>query len=71
MNMNIGIHKADYTVLQYGAGEDDNNDSDDEGTGSAPSVYKRSTFFRQTRSRGKFFKTVMERYVRDNLGLLA
>lgn len=48
---------------------DNGSDSDDEGIVSAPSLYKRSTFFRQTRKRGKIFKTVMEQYVRDDLGL--
>jgi exosome complex exonuclease DIS3/RRP44 len=36
---------------------------------SAPSLYLRPTFFRQTRKQGKIFKTVSERYLRDDLGL--
>jgi exosome complex exonuclease DIS3/RRP44 len=36
---------------------------------SAPSLYLRPTYFRQTRKRGKIFKTVSERYLRDDLGL--
>jgi exosome complex exonuclease DIS3/RRP44 len=36
---------------------------------NAPSLYKRLSFFRQTRKRGKVLKTVTERYIRDDLGL--
>ena len=36
---------------------------------TAPSLYLRPVHFRQTRKRGKIFKTVTERYLRDDLGL--
>lgn len=36
---------------------------------NAPSLYMRPAFFRQTRKRGKIYKTVTERYIRDDLGL--
>ena len=36
---------------------------------NAPSLYMRPSFFRQTRKRGKIYKTVTERYIRDDLGL--
>lgn len=36
---------------------------------TAPSMYQRPSFFRQTRKRGKIYKTVNERYIRDDLGL--
>lgn len=35
----------------------------------APSLYERPSYFRQTRKRGKIYKTVTERYIRDDLGL--
>lgn len=35
----------------------------------APSLYMRPSYFRQTRKRGKIYKTVTERYIRDDLGL--
>lgn len=35
---------------------------------SAPKLYVRPTYFRQTRKRGKVYKTVEERYIRDDLG---
>jgi len=35
---------------------------------SAPNLYLRPTYFRQTRKRGKVYKTVEERYIRDDLG---
>ena len=35
---------------------------------SAPKLYTRPTYFRQTRKRGKVYKTVEERYIRDDLG---
>jgi exosome complex exonuclease DIS3/RRP44 len=36
---------------------------------TAPSLYLRPTFFRQTRKKGKIIKEVSERYLRDDLGL--
>lgn len=36
---------------------------------NAPSLYMRPSYFRQTRKRGKVYKTVTERYIRDDLGL--
>jgi len=36
---------------------------------SAPSLYLRPAFFRQTRKKGKIIKSVSERYLRDDLGL--
>lgn len=36
---------------------------------TAPSLYLRPTFFRQTRKKGKILKQVSERYLRDDLGL--
>lgn len=49
----------------------DNEMHDDESNliVAAPSLYVRPSFFRQTRKRGKIFKTVSERYIRDDLGL--
>ena len=35
---------------------------------SAPSLYLRPAFFRQTRKKGKIIKSVSERYLRDDLG---
>lgn len=35
---------------------------------SAPSLYLRPSFFRQTRKKGKIIKSVLERYLRDDLG---
>jgi hypothetical protein len=57
-------------IERHGHEEDeDEDDGDDEGIVAAPSLYKRTTFFRQTRKRGKVFKTVVEQYIRDDLGL--
>jgi len=36
---------------------------------NAPKLYMRPSYFRQTRKRGKIYKTVTERYIRDDLGL--
>ena len=36
---------------------------------SAPSLYLRPAFYRQTRKKGKIIKSVSERYLRDDLGL--
>lgn len=36
---------------------------------NAPSLYERPSYFRQTRKRGKVYKTVTERYIRDDLGM--
>ena len=46
------------------------NEQDDglEAVVAAPSLYTRPIFYRQTRKRGKIFKTVSERYLRDDLG---
>ncbi len=50
---------------------DDDDDDEDDQVGeiaTAPSLYLRPTFFRQTR-KGKIIKQVSERYLRDDLGL--
>ena len=36
---------------------------------TAPSLYLRPTYYRQTRKKGKIIKQVSERYLRDDLGL--
>jgi exosome complex exonuclease DIS3/RRP44 len=48
---------------------DDDDDYDDEGIVTAPPLYNQTIFFRQTRKRGKVFKTVIEQYIRDDLGM--
>jgi exosome complex exonuclease DIS3/RRP44 len=47
----------------------DDHESNDHVILNAPSLYMRPSYFRQTRKRGKIFKTVTERYIRDDLGL--
>ena len=49
---------------------DDEHDDDQETSDilSAPSLYLRPAFFRQTRKKGKIIKSVSERYLRDDLG---
>lgn len=47
---------------------DDRHHDDEEEIVTAPSLYYRKAYFRQTRKRGKIFKTVNEQYVRDDLG---
>ncbi|KAL3943490.1 MAG: hypothetical protein SGBAC_002455 [Bacillariaceae sp.] len=51
------------------ADEDSNGDHNVGEIMTAPSLYLRPTFFRQTRKKGKIIKTVNERYLRDDLGL--
>eukprot|EP00536_Pseudo-nitzschia_multiseries_P015552 jgi/Psemu1/218408/e_gw1.908.31.1 len=50
---------------------DEEEDSDHEISDivTAPSLYLRPAFFRQTRKKGKIIKSVSERYLRDDLGL--
>ncbi|CAJ1966897.1 unnamed protein product [Cylindrotheca closterium] len=51
---------------------EDEENSGDHNVGeimTAPSLYLRPSFFRQTRKKGKIIKTVSERYLRDDLGL--
>jgi hypothetical protein len=60
----IYMEERDHEEDGDGIGDDDNDD--DEGIVTAPSLYKRTTFFRQTRKRGKVFKTVVEQYIRDD-----
>jgi exosome complex exonuclease DIS3/RRP44 len=69
--MDENVPMDDHLHVQHDDVEESDNDdeSDDELIVEAPSLYKRSMFFRQTRKRGKIFKTVMEQYVRDDLGL--
>mmetsp|Transcript_21963 Transcript_21963/g.46201 ORF Transcript_21963/g.46201 Transcript_21963/m.46201 type:complete len:1045 (+) Transcript_21963:124-3258(+) len=53
--------------------QQDEEDSDDDEKISdiltAPSLYLRPAFFKQTRKKGKIIKSVSERYLRDDLGL--
>ena len=49
--------------------DDDDSDNEIGEISTAPSLYLRPVYFRQTRKRGKIFKTVTERYLRDDLGL--
>ena len=55
---------------KIGAGRNDDKDHHDDAGWimTAPSLYQRNAFYRQTRKRGKVFKTVQECYVRDDLG---
>jgi exosome complex exonuclease DIS3/RRP44 len=60
--------------VQYDdASNDDDDDSemedDDAIVMTAPSLYTRRSFFRQTRKRGKILKQAREDYLRDDLGL--
>ena len=47
---------------------DEINDQETSDILSAPSLYLRPAFFRQTRKKGKVIKSVSERYLRDDLG---
>ena len=53
------------TMMMDGGHDDDPEMSD---ILSAPSLYLRPAFFRQTKRKGKIIKSVSERYLRDDLG---
>lgn len=50
-------------------GDDSNEDHEVGEISTAPSLYLRPAFYRQTRKKGKIIKTVSEQYLRDDLGL--
>eukprot|EP00980_Cylindrotheca_fusiformis_P030799 scaffold25436_cov127-Cylindrotheca_fusiformis.AAC.7 len=56
------------TTMSDSEGDYSNEDKEIGEIATAPSLYLRPTFFRQTRKKGKILKSVSERYLRDDLG---
>jgi len=65
------MQEEDQEMMMMGEDEDGDENGDTTTTSilTAPSLYLRPTFFRQTRKKGKIIKSVTERYLRDDLGL--
>lgn len=59
---------AEAIIVENDHGSKIENDGDEDDILLAPSLYKQSIFFRQTRKRGKIYKQVEEQYIRDDLG---